>query len=95
MRILTSLLGALALILGLTLLSTDVGNAQSDRGNGFTVREFVDDDGDGFNDLAPDHDGDGIPNGLDPDYVRPEDGTGTVSGKWIRRRVLAATYFRD
>ena len=30
--------------------------------------KFVDKDGDGFNDNAPDHDGDGIPNGLDPDY---------------------------
>lgn len=30
--------------------------------------KFVDEDGDGFNDNAPDHDGDGIPNGLDPDY---------------------------
>ena len=30
--------------------------------------KFVDLDGDGFNDYAPDHDGDGIPNGLDPDY---------------------------
>jgi hypothetical protein len=33
--------------------------------------KFVDQDGDGFNDNAPDHDGDGIPNGLDPDYKRP------------------------
>jgi hypothetical protein len=33
--------------------------------------KFVDEDGDGFNDNAPDHDGDGIPNGLDPDYKRP------------------------
>jgi hypothetical protein len=38
--------------------------------------KFIDEDGDGFNDLAPDHDGDGVPNGLDPDYERPEDGTG-------------------
>ncbi len=29
---------------------------------------FVDENGDGFNDNAPDHDGDGIPNGQDPDY---------------------------
>lgn len=29
---------------------------------------FVDADGDGYNDNAPDHDGDGIPNGIDPDY---------------------------
>lgn len=45
-------------------------------GEGNGVCQFIDEDGDGFNDLAPDHDGDGIPNGLDPDYVRPEDGTG-------------------
>ncbi len=31
---------------------------------------FVDADGDGYNDNAPDDDGDGIPNGLDPDYVK-------------------------
>jgi hypothetical protein len=31
---------------------------------------FVDANGDGFNDNAPDHDGDGIPNGRDPDFVR-------------------------
>lgn len=30
---------------------------------------FVDADGDGYNDNAPDHDGDGIPNGLDEDYM--------------------------
>lgn len=30
--------------------------------------QFVDKNGDGYNDNAPDHDGDGIPNGLDPDY---------------------------
>ncbi len=29
---------------------------------------FIDEDGDGFNDLAPDDDGDGIPNRLDPDF---------------------------
>lgn len=33
---------------------------------------FVDEDGDGYNDNAPDHDGDGIPNGLDPDYTGPQ-----------------------
>lgn len=31
---------------------------------------FVDKDGDGYNDNAPDHDNDGVPNGLDPDYKR-------------------------
>ena len=38
---------------------------------------FIDEDGDGINDRAKDHDGDGIPNGQDPDWVKPEDGTGT------------------
>ncbi len=32
--------------------------------------KFVDADGDGYNDNAPDHDGDGIPNGLDADYLK-------------------------
>ena len=30
---------------------------------------FVDENGDGYNDNAPDADGDGIPNGMDEDYV--------------------------
>lgn len=33
---------------------------------------FVDKNGDGYNDNAPDHDGDGIPNGLDKDYNGPK-----------------------
>ena len=33
-------------------------------------QQFVDENGDGFNDDAPDHDGDGIPNGLDPDWKK-------------------------
>lgn len=37
---------------------------------------FVDLDGDGINDYAIDSDGDGIPNGQDPDYLKPKDGTG-------------------
>jgi type II secretory pathway pseudopilin PulG len=36
----------------------------------------VDENGDGINDLARDADGDGIPNGQDPDWTKPEDGTG-------------------
>ncbi|MEI6614156.1 MAG: hypothetical protein WCL37_04605 [Chrysiogenales bacterium] len=37
---------------------------------------FIDENGDGINDLARDADNDGIPNCLDPDWTRPEDGTG-------------------
>ncbi|MDP3582193.1 MAG: hypothetical protein Q8S39_09685 [Ignavibacteria bacterium] len=32
-------------------------------------KNFVDKNGDGYNDNAPDADGDGIPNGVDPDYT--------------------------
>lgn len=37
---------------------------------------FIDENGDGINDLGRDADNDGIPNCLDPDWTRPEDGTG-------------------
>ena len=39
-------------------------------------KNFVDNNGDGYNDNAPDIDGDGIPNGQDPDFTRPQDGSG-------------------
>lgn len=37
---------------------------------------FIDENGDGIADVLRDHDGDGIPNGQDPDWTRPGDGTG-------------------
>ena len=37
---------------------------------------FVDEDGDGICDALRDHDNDGIPNGQDPDWNKPQDGTG-------------------
>lgn len=43
--------------------------AKTKKGNSHK-KEFVDKNGDGYNDNAPDDDGDGIPNGLDPDYKR-------------------------
>lgn len=70
----------------LHLVFATVANAQDfgpGNGNGTGTGEcqFIDEDGDGFNDLAPDADGDGIPNGLDPDYVKPAEGTGNQY-KW-------------
>jgi hypothetical protein len=43
--------------------------AQGHNGNGpqIGVGGFIDEDGDGFNDLLPDSDGDGVPDALDPD----------------------------
>ncbi len=42
---------------------------------------FMDENCDGLNDLARDHDNDGIPNGQDSDWIKPQDGTGYKSGK--------------
>ncbi len=44
------------------------GKGQGQRG----AMRFIDEDGDGINDNAPDADGDGVPNGMDEDFVRPE-----------------------
>ena len=56
------------------------GDKGEDPGSG-QGRGFVDEDGDGVNDLAPDSDGDGLPNGKDPDWVKNKrDGTGAQAG---------------
>jgi hypothetical protein len=53
----------------LTFVSmSDDSFAQNKAQKGNKATGFVDENGDGYNDNAPDHDGDGIPNGLDPDY---------------------------
>jgi hypothetical protein len=65
--------------LGLVMLTMPDTQAQTCDGNG---NNFVDLNGDGFNDNAPDHDGDGIPNGLDADYIKnAQDGSGYRKGK--------------
>ena len=59
------------------------GNLGEDPGSG-QRRGFVDENGDGINDLAPDHDGDGVPNGQDPDWVKNKrDGTGYQHGNQL------------
>ena len=81
MKRFTALFVAASMMLVFGLFSTQDVNAQTtDHGS-----EFVDENGDGYNDNAPDADGDGIPNGQDPDYVAP----GTKAGKG------AATGFVD
>ncbi len=76
-RNLITLLSALFILMLASLaLAQDFGPGQ-----GSGVCQFIDEDGDGFNDLAPDADGDGIPNGLDEDFVKPEDGTGNMYRK--------------
>ncbi len=80
MKKLNMILATFTLMAGLVIINVGMAESRDGEMNGYTVREFVDEDGDGFNDLAPDHDGDGIPNGQDEDYIRPEDGTGSHFG---------------
>ncbi len=46
---------------------------------------FVDENGDGICDLFRDHDSDGIPNRQDPDWDRPQDGSGFQERKGHRQ----------
>ncbi len=43
--------------------------------------QFIDQNGDGINDLSRDADNDGVPNCQDPDWVAPQDGTGYKGGQ--------------
>jgi len=74
------LLTAIMMISALSVfaLASPVYAQAGEWGNG--PGEFIDENGDGFNDLAPDADGDGIPNSQDEDFVRPEDGSGAGFG---------------
>ena len=71
---------AAAILLMVFTLVSSTGFAQSvnkgQKGLGQAGHKFIDANGDGINDNAPDHDGDGIPNGQDPDYVRTGSGRG-------------------
>jgi hypothetical protein len=76
------LLTAMMMIAAVSMLAiaspvyAQAGGGQWGNGPG----EFIDEDGNGFNDLAPDADGDGIPNGQDDDFVPPQDGSGAGFG---------------
>jgi hypothetical protein len=60
----------------------------------FGVGVFIDEDGDGFNDLAPDADGDGIPDSLDPDYVPPRQDAEQTQKLQVLRRPGRYFWFR-
>jgi hypothetical protein len=76
------------MVLAVLFFSTSVLAQEDYSGSKFRkgndgIKGFVDLNGDGLNDNAFDSDGDGIPNGKDPDFVKPQDGTGqkNMNGK--------------
>ena len=80
-------------IFALAMLTTPATQAQTCDGQG---KNFVDLNGDGFNDNAPDADGDGIPNGLDEDYIKyAQDGTGYKNGKLIESAAVGVAQAKD
>jgi len=68
MKMILMLFSFLALFSATSLFAQDTSRVGKQEQTQQQQTEFIDLDGDGFNDYAPDHDGDGIPNGLDPDY---------------------------
>ncbi|MCU0453351.1 MAG: hypothetical protein MUE68_06805 [Bacteroidetes bacterium] len=76
MKRITSLT-SLLLLAGLALvLTSSEAQAQTAPKGKPADRGFIDANGDGINDRALDADNDGVPNGKDPDFVRPMDGSG-------------------
>jgi hypothetical protein len=72
MKRIASLILTLGLVATVMALATDQAQAQSGRQIGKSAMSHY----------GPfDDDGDGIPNGQDPDYVRPQDGTGHQFGQ--------------
>ncbi|MBD3225379.1 MAG: hypothetical protein GF313_11650 [Caldithrix sp.] len=68
-KVLTLLMTILfLLVLNVTVVLAQDSTTQVQEKQTQHRQHFVDEDGDGFNDNAPDHDGDGIPNGLDEDF---------------------------
>ncbi len=71
----------LALVASLLILGLGFAFAGAQNQNKMAARSqlrtlFVDENGDGICDFYLDHDNDGMPNCQDPDWERPEDGTG-------------------
>ncbi len=57
-----------ALLIFFAYAKTAGAQENKEVGRQMGVKGFLDEDGDGFNDLLPDQDGDGVPDALDPDF---------------------------
>ena len=79
MKNLVKSLSVVAIFLSVNVMAQETNPVQSiDHKAG-----FVDVNGDGFNDNAPDTDGGGIPNGQDLDYTGPKTRTGGNSNGFV------------
>lgn len=79
-----TILSLAILFLAGNLFAQDSTSVKSQFQKGYTHRVgFVDADGDGYNDNAADHDGDGIPNGMDEDYTGAKNRRGNQSKGFV------------
>ncbi len=75
-----------AVLMTAGLVATPMVQAQSGQNGDDPIQHswhFVDGNGDGLNDNAPDFDGDGIPNGMDEDYQPQGMGNGYRAGGFV------------
>jgi len=84
MKMIITLVAVAGVVFGLSQATPVVAySGQNQSGYIFSgmMGNYIDVDVDGINDNALDADGDGIPNGQDPDFVRPQDGSGVGAGR--------------
>ncbi len=81
MKQLTKVLTAVFALAVMVFFAAPLTAQSQEHGN-----NFVDANGDGYNDNAPDHDGDGIPNGQEKDWQKPQDGSGATPGRGVKKR---------
>ena len=83
MKKIITMVAVAGVVFGLLQVTPVVAHAgQNQSGHIFSgmMGNFIDLNGDGINDNALDADGDGVLNGQDPDFVRPQDGSGVGLG---------------
>jgi len=82
-KTLTILSLALLFLVGNLFAQDNMGSKKQNRKGNTNQVGFIDADGDGYNDNAADHDGDGIPNGMDDDYTGAKNRRGNSSRGFV------------
>ena len=82
-KITTILSLALIFLVGNLFAQDDTAQKNQYRKGNTNQVGFIDDNEDGYNDNAADHDGDGIPNGMDTDYTGAKNRKGNSSKGFV------------
>jgi len=82
-KIITILSLSLLFLAGNLFAQDNTGSKKQNRKGQTKQVGFVDADKDGYNDNAADHDGDGVPNGMDEDYTGAKNRKGNSSRGFV------------